>query len=789
MAESLFGLKGASRLIRRNADVISILIAFSVIATLLSYLRFANFYDTNWDLGINMQMLWSTLHGKILYESGDFSTVGTKSFLLVHSTYIALLVSLIYAALPYSTTLFTLQSISIAVSGLFVFLLSFHETGKRYISLLVLFSYLSSFIVISSLLYDYHWEAMIPAETLALFYLWDKGKYRLSALPFILGCCTLEVFPFLAAGLALYFLSRDVEWKSYRTFFKRLAAKRVRMSLILMLCSVFAYGVIRLMQYYVLPRAFNQPNVYPSSYTAGSFIFLLGVFHPDLNVEALTYWILIYASFAFIPFLHPRHLLMQLPWFLATITLLPVANTGVGGFGVQYPLIALPAIGIGLSRGISILQPNSQQKHATIKAPSSENAWLHYHVFPYFSSVATFLILIYYIALDILLVVVIYPLQILSNTGRLRNLYVFLMSAPLISLFVYGVFLFFSDLCHRQLSKRCLFRSSNSYIDIDSRTKDCRNRVLFTGIVLALLLFNIFMSPVNPGNMVKSAPTNGGYSFSLGLSNLSVFVYKALQLVPPGSTIVASDNLFPFVANNLNSYSLPYSTNMVIHLPFNSSNLPDYLLVDTSMMFGPSYIVDNMFNATIYGIRSFIYAPSYPGSIYLFQKGYFGPTVDYRLGLFQNTFYIKPTELFTLPNGVGHILPSKSGKFVNVISTENHTVLTNTSNTIWYGPYMTFPAGNYSVTFSLMSGSFGYNLDPRVPLIYIDSSSIVGSSPLLISKTLFASQLSRVEWTNVTCNITLSKPFPFLEFRGYLISSNGRFNGYVILNYIHIHRY
>ena len=70
-----------------------------IIMSLISYLRYINFYTSNWDLGIEMQMLGDSFHGYLLFEAGDFETYGVLSHLEIHSTYIALPFSFAYQEL------------------------------------------------------------------------------------------------------------------------------------------------------------------------------------------------------------------------------------------------------------------------------------------------------------------------------------------------------------------------------------------------------------------------------------------------------------------------------------------------------------------------------------------------------------------------------------------------------------------------------------------------------------------------------------------------------------------
>lgn len=772
---------------RQNADVLSILSFFVFIASILSYLRFSNFYATNWDLGINMQMLWSTTHGRLLYESGDFVSIGVRSFLLVHSTYIALPISLLYNLLPYPTTLFVIQSASVAASGYVVFLITSDKTNKRVYPLLAMVIFLSSFTVISSLLYDYHWEALLPLETLSLFYLWGKGNYKLSIVPFFIGCCTLEVFPFLTTGVALYYLSVYVPDRSSHRSFRALFDRKVLMSLLLVGASVVAYGIIRVLQYYLLPIVFGQQHVFPRGYVGGSFTFLFGVLHPTFGHAEVVYWLLIYASFAFIPFLHPRHLLMQLPWLLATITIFPATLAGFNGFGIQYPLIGLPAIGVGLAHGFRVLESHEK----TIRNGFSEyvGAINHFQEAIIPKSMDFFIpaLVAYYLIFLILFFTLFSPRMLLSNHGALREYYSYLLAIP-VAVFIVciGTALITRRVRYISRSARKFLRKMFHFWN--SGRAESRFRIILSVLVISLFVFNVLLSPLNPGNDIVSNSTFGGYSFSAKLSNLSADISEQLSHVPIDATILASDNLFPFVANRLHSFPLPYTNVTEPYLPFNSSNLPDYVMLDTSMMYAPGYIMSDVFNSSIYGIRYFTYVAGYPGSVYLFQKGYNGTTKNYRTGNFPTSFYIQPSRLSTVEAGSGLLVSDADSMFGKVISSYGVTNLTNRNAVIWFGPYEVFPAGNYTVTFSLKGAMYNQLTNSGTSLFTIDASSLLGNSNAFISSQIDSSNLSVGTWTNITYHISLPIPYPAVEFRGYLSGNNDVANGYIILNYIHIER-
>ena len=150
------------------AAIIPVVIA--VMAS-ISYIRYLNFYTSNWDLGIEMQMLADNFHGYILYEAGDFETYGVVSHLEIHSTYIALLFSYAYQALSEPIFLFVCQALFFSLSLIPLNAISRYYGLSDKQSLIVSVLYVTNVGFIASQMYDFHWMSLIPVELLTFFYL------------------------------------------------------------------------------------------------------------------------------------------------------------------------------------------------------------------------------------------------------------------------------------------------------------------------------------------------------------------------------------------------------------------------------------------------------------------------------------------------------------------------------------------------------------------------------------------------------------------------------------------
>ena len=131
----------------------------------------------------------------------------------------------------------------------------------------------------------------------------------------------------------------------------------------------------------------------------------------------------------------------------------------------------------------------------------------------------------------------------------------------------------------------------------------------------------------------------------------------------------------------------------------------------------------------------------------------------------------------------GKVIPYPDSKFGYVIESKSASSLSDNSNTIWYGPYLTLEPGHYKVTISLMGKALNKTVMPT-PLLYMNSNGFGG--PTYYSETVYSSQLSSTHWTNFTFFINVQKPYPLTEFRGYLVYNGLGTYGQLMLNYIEV---
>ena len=712
-----------------------------------SYTRYEDFYTTNWDFGIIRQLLWTTSHGYLMFETGDFETSGILSFLQVHSGYILSVISPIFSAYPHAFLLFLIQTLAVSLSAIPLYLISREKIGDRVSSFFVVLIFLFNFGIISAMFYDLHLESGIPVEFFSLYYLLSRRKYGLSFIVLLLGSMTLEVFPFLAMATALYF-AYDRYSAEFTKPFKIFSNPDFRRLLMFFLSSMSAFLVLLIVRLEVLPTILH-------SHTNSTIVVsqsVLSLFAISTNsgaiLSAIFYWLVLYAALGYLSFLSPKHLIIAFPWLFATIFLYGNIFPAYHIFGFQYTFIAIPPLFVGLVNGLKFIAD---------KTKGLDRIGL---LLPF--------ILVLVIQTTIISIFNL-PLVILdANQPNLDIVLFAIVPILLIMVWLFGRFLV-----------KC---RSNTQLSLPRLTSKARV-TLFSFIIV----LNLILGPLNTANF--GASVGAGYNFHYSLNPERQYIQAVVKLIPGNSGVLSSDNLFPYVADNPNAYAMLWFpanySKMTPYLPFSSLNLPNYVLVDAAQIgFMPSFLNSTIENESIYGLKAdIIYNGGYPGSIYLFEKGYSGNAINFYISKYGKTTFVAPNSLSLGPSG--ELVKSPFSKFGTAVKSYNASNPGQGNGpVIWYGPYYSLPQGNYTIILNLTGGS--YNRTGIIPIMTVDGiNDFTGTS--YYTATLYSNSFSSGGWTNVVFNIKVPV-ISINEFRGFLIYKGNVPNGYVVLNYIELVR-
>ncbi len=691
----------------------------------LSMLRYNDFFTSNWDFGIMQQMLWTTLHGRVLFDTADYSTSGFLSYLEVNSSYVALPVSYVYALYQSPVTLFVLQSLAVSLASFPLYRIVLRSGHDRRVAFTFVLLYLFGMATLSSVFYDFHWESFIPAEFFSFYLFFSSGRFRLAAAVLVLGSATLEIFPVLAAAVVVYFalsehrgLTENNAPSKQKQCYSFLAACAASLICILILQKTLIDVVIGM-----------APGV---SVHASSSYFVQPVLVPSVFFASSVYWLLLLASLGFLPLLSGRSLVMSLPWFAESVFLYPKFSIM---FGYQYGFISLPPLLVSSVIGAGRLKDDGRLQ--------------------------TQLMPLAFVSVSFLLLLSGDASVFLRQEG-------YALSLPLLMSFT---ILFM--LCFR----RALHQGDKGTVP---QARRAPHRHLLTTLLLSVIFFNLVMGPLNTSNF----GVNSGYNLLYSSNPSFRYTSHVASMIEPGSTVLASDNLFPLVDQNAHAYSamwLPFSRSLMPHLPFNTTALPDYVFADSSQFPSmPSFIVHDIFNSSVYGLVAYVYYGEYPGTVYLFRLGYAGTTAAFMASGFASSYSLDYHNLRTGLSGTVEKYPgSLSG---SVIESRNGYAISPSdlnSLNIWYGPYMTLLPGNYTITFNLRIESGSSNVSE--PVLYMNGNGF--GLPYFYSVMLNASAAGS-GFSNVTFRFSCTEPASLTEFRGYLLLDGRLPAGTVILNYI-----
>jgi len=736
--------------------LLGLLVAASAVYSLASWIRYEQFFAGNWDLGINMQLLWTNTHGFHLWEAGDYEAVHANSILYIHTIYVAIPLSYLYGFVPSASTLFALQAVAIASAIVPLYLIGRQARVPEWLLYTGLAVYLASFPVLSGFLFDFHWEAFIPAEFLWTFCLWERRRYWWAAVPVVVGCLTLEVFPFLVAGIVVFFavpIFLDSSSGPIRRRLHGIVGTLRGPALPLVGLSVLAFSgfaILKLLSIYWLPVWIGSPpSLPPAPLDSALGIRLWGVSWSMLG-DRLLYWFLLFASFGFLPLLlRQRLLILSAPWAIYTVFM--TRFTVYTEFGFQYSLIAVAPLAISFIQGLGQLSSGPERDPHPSLSPV---AWFLL-VLPFLvASLADSVVLIergmdaQWIAVEVALIVLGAGLTlrfVVHPGGKIRTRLARLTGARGRG---------------RRIAKYAL-----------------------VGSMIVIVGTNIALSPFNPANFL--GPGEGAYSFTYNPSPTFPYMSALVAEIPAGAPVLSSDNLFPFVANNPHAYSLLWYPAAPTYLPFNATHLPEYVLLSTSQWFAPSFLESALSKTSVYGLVTIIYTTaSYPGSIFLYHLGYSGISKIVYATPFSTTTVLCGKDLAIGASGV--VVPETGTRCGSVIESQPASNLSGNGATIWYGPYSTLLPGNYTVTISLEGGLSAPGSN-NAPILVMNANAL--GTGYWYDVVITANQVSTTQWTNFTYHFHLLSPVPKAEWRGYLAGPtvDGQFvPGSTRLNFISI---
>lgn len=176
-------------------------LTFSVVYSVLSYLRYLTLNEHVFDLGVNASLAYSVLHGGTFIGQIFSGTVAMNKLIYVP-------VGIIYAIYPKEYMLPIYQNIFLSFSGIFVFLLADYLLKSRRIAIFVSLLWFLYFPLAGVYWFDFHYMALFPTLFLSGVYFHLIGKKRLSSVLLILGALTDLMSPLIIMIYILIFVTK-----------------------------------------------------------------------------------------------------------------------------------------------------------------------------------------------------------------------------------------------------------------------------------------------------------------------------------------------------------------------------------------------------------------------------------------------------------------------------------------------------------------------------------------------------------------------------------------------------
>jgi uncharacterized membrane protein len=266
--------------------------------------------------------------------------------------------------------------------------------------------------------------------------------------------------------------------------------------------------------------------------------------------------------------------------------------------------------------------------------------------------------------------------------------------------------------------------------------------------LVTIVALNLVLSPLNPYLHVPG--TGGGYSVGYNVPPGFPAIQQLAGRIPAGASVIASDDLFPFVANDPNAYSLFTSPTNQLYLPFNSSVLPSYIfLAQGRLANAPIWIGLAVYNATEYGLVGVAWSTP-AGAALLFGRGFTGAAA----------FSGAPPEL-PLNYSATSFLTGLDGLVTADPTAPWSTVVSSVPGglgLVWSGPSTSVPAGNLSAEVEVRAAPIPEGSPPSNSTIVLSLTLRAFGEPLLFQHAYTFAQLSRGNWVMVT--VPLPSPLP-----------------------------
>lgn len=592
------------------------------------------FRQGSYDLGVSIQGFSNVGHGRFFWSTGNYLHKGTVSLLNSHFSWVYFGFYPLYTEFPGQTTLFVIQAVPIALAAIPLEALATEASGSPRRGLLVAGLYMAWAPMYAGMPNSFHLEAFLPVLFFSLVLVWRRKQYVLGLVLAVITGFTLDVAPAFIALLALMFLTYPLQ-AAIRTFRKKSTAtptagaggiKFWTSSVYHRLTDVMVsavrsrevqacFGLILVAAVVFLSMRYLEAHFTAWLGIHGNSLSILrnpgsSISHLSIGFEGkVLFWLMMGATVGFLPLLYPRILILLVPWMGYTFL---QALLAWYSFTSHYVAIAAVPLFIGAALGIGALPLSPPSVHPEPTGASGPRVYEEDEPPTAGGSQDG-------LGTD-------RPVPEPWSEGQDRPTIGGTPESPPVS-----------EIPSSPRRHRAWSTGGRAGLP----------RWVYTGsvlLVIGVLAGNIGINPANfatngliaaTRNPTVTGSGGGVYSLTWDPGPSYRAVVGLAGEIPPKAHLLFESTFYPVIGSDPNAYTyVPahLQNGGVQRSPFNNTTLPDFVLATRKGLNLFNNIVGNIsaevWNQSLYGVPGWVQSTRF-GSVYLFERGYTGPTRNF----------------------------------------------------------------------------------------------------------------------------------------------------------------
>jgi uncharacterized membrane protein/uncharacterized membrane protein YbhN (UPF0104 family) len=186
-----------------------LVLMYIIYFTLVSFLRYDNFYTGRFDLGNMVQTVWNTTQGRIFIFTNPNGTE-IVSRLAFHADFILILLAPFYYLWSSPKVLLLLQTIFVGCGAFFIYAIGKKVLKNKNLALAFSLAYLLNPSIQRANIYDFHAVTLATFFLLGAYYFYLKKKYLSFSIAALLAALTKEQIWLIIAifGVFMIFVKR-----------------------------------------------------------------------------------------------------------------------------------------------------------------------------------------------------------------------------------------------------------------------------------------------------------------------------------------------------------------------------------------------------------------------------------------------------------------------------------------------------------------------------------------------------------------------------------------------------